>query len=212
MLLLGFGSAARRGSTGWTDAARLRAVIDACQPDETGDGASPSRGADELFHWASQDHFEARGLDPKRARRCPYDPAIDGPIPGGFFRRNARQYRLFRPALSVSGILGPVGSPLTSGSRHMAEVCRAGGTPTLVLRDNGIEPDPTPLDTLRALYRLTNEPALVPAGLAVAAWAKGRAEAGPVVAALRCAAESAPRWAPWVAAVIAALDQRGNAP
>ena len=201
MLLLGFGSAARRGSTGWTDAARLRAVIDACRPDEAGDGASPSRGADELFHWSAQDHFEARGLDPRLARRCPYESAIDGPIPGGFFRRNARQYRVFRPALAVGGILGVIGSPLTSGSRHMAEVCRAGGTPTLILRDNGIEPDPTPLRTMRRLHEVTGEDALIPAWHAVNAWKKGEASPEVAAAAVRCAAESAPRWAPWLAAI-----------
>ena len=155
LTLLGFGSSARRGATGWTDRARLRAVIDACQPDATVDGASPSGGADDVFHEEAVEHFLARGMAPDLARRCPMDPRLDGAH--GFLRRNARQYREHRPALAVGGITGKAGSPLSSGSANMLSICLRGlpGVPpcaVVVLRDNGVEPH-VDLDTALAYAR-----------------------------------------------------------
>lgn len=45
--LLGFGSSARGGATGWANRARVRAVIDLVRPDSTIDGNSPAGGADQ---------------------------------------------------------------------------------------------------------------------------------------------------------------------
>ena len=204
LTLLGFGSSARRGATGWTDAARLRAVIDIVQPDAAVDGASPSKGADDAFHAEAAAHFIARGLSPDLARRCPMQTDYDGHHRGRYMNRNARQYREHRPALAVGGVTGKVGTPLSSGSANMRSICLAGETPTLVLRDNGIEPDPSPLRTMRRLHEVTGDERLVVPWHAVNAWKKGDASPEEVLAALVFAREGS-RWAPWIEAVEATV-------
>ena len=119
LTLLGFGSSARRGATGWTDPVPPRAILNVCQPDQTIDGASPSGGADDVFHDAALEHFMRRHLDPLLARRCPMGPALDGPGGRAFLRRNERMYREHRPTLAVGFISGRVGSPLSAGSAAM---------------------------------------------------------------------------------------------
>ena len=204
LTLLGFGSSARRGATGWTDRARLRAVIDTCQPDATVDGASPSKGADDAFHAEAVAHVLARGLSPDLARRCPMDTSRDGFHRGRYMNRNARQYREHRPLLAVGGVTGKVGSPLSSGSANMLSVCLAGETPTLVLRDNGIEPDPSPLRTMRRLHEITGDERLVAPWHTVNAWTKGERSREEVLAALAFVRDGS-RWAPWIEAVEAAV-------
>lgn len=226
VVLLGFGSSARRGASGWTDRARVRALLDVAQPDVVVDGASPSdrremvdgvevlRGADLIVHVEALQHFEARGLPTARAVRCPYDPAIDGPAPRGFFARNVRQYRENRPSIAASWISGRVGSPLSSGSAHMVGVCLRGldgvpPCPVVVYRDDGLEPLPgggskgLPVERWQ-MWRLAQEsgaPEIAHAGRAVKALAEGRTTAAEVLAALGCARETVPRWGPWIEAV-----------
>lgn len=215
LTLLGFGSSARRGATGWTNRARFRAVLDIAQPDATVDGASPSLGADELFHEAATEHFLARDLLPSLARRCPMEPAKDGHHRGRFMNRNARQYREHRPALAVGGVTGKVGAKLSAGSANMLSICLRGlpGVPpcaVVVLRDNGIEPY-TDLDTalgqMRRLYAATKDAHLGNPGAALVALTRGETTAAEVLAVLAALAfaREGSRWAPWIAAVEATV-------
>ena len=205
ILLLGFGTSHRRGQRGWTDRPRIRAVIDTCQPDATVDGASPSGGADDLVHEAAVEHFIARGLSPDLARRCPMDPAKDGHH--GFKNRNGRMHRTYRPSLAAAFISGRCGSPMTAGSAHMLGICLAAGTPVVVYRDNGIEPAPDPLATMRRLYAATRDPALIIPGQAPASHCEiGEPPADEVLAALAYAREGS-RWAPWIEAVEATVKK-----
>lgn len=215
--LLGFGSSARRGATGWTDRARVRGLLDACQPDRTVDGASPSGGLDDLVHEEAWKHFLLRDLDTDRAVRCPMDRALDGPGGGAFLRRNARMYRTHRPSLAAGFVSGRVGSPLSSGSAHMARTCLHGlddvpPCPVVVCREDGVEPYGglvlTPstalacaVDQMRRLFWVTRDPALVVPGKAlVTLWETGTRREE-VLTALRFAADGS-RWAPWIEAVV----------
>jgi hypothetical protein len=128
LTLLGFGSSARRGAAGWTDRARVRAVLETCRPDVVVDGASPAGGADALFHEEAVQHFFARGLDVAPASREPVDHTYDGPWPAAGHRRNARMYRTWRPSLAAGFVSGKVGSTLSTGSAAMARICLRGLT------------------------------------------------------------------------------------
>ncbi len=204
--LLGFGSSARRGATGWTDRARVRAVIDACCPDETVDGKSPAGGADQVFWEEAVMYFRASG-DGIPARRCPVERDHDGPWPAAGHRRNARMYRTYRPTIAAGFISGKVGSPLSSGSAGMLRICREGlgdrpPIPVVVYRDDGIEPVTPPLRTMRLLSEI--DTSLTPLYLATNAHLKGETSREEVLAALAFAAEGS-RWAPWIEAVRASL-------
>lgn len=216
VILLGFGSSARRGATGWTDRARIRQVLDVLRPDATVDGASPAGGADEMFHQEALMHFEGRpGRRPFDTRRCPVDHAFDGPWPAAGHRRNARMYRTHKPSLAVGFISGAVGSPLSSGSAGMLRICRDGlhgedrrvllaaPCPVVVFRDDGIEPDLSPLTTMRRLYRATQDERLVPPGRALAMLGAPRKE---ILAALAYA-RAGSRWAPWIEAIEATVKK-----
>lgn len=209
LTLLGFGSSARRGADGWTDRARVRSIIDRAEPDRTIDGASPSGGADQLFYEEACEHFLARGITMSYARRCPYDPALDGPPPRGFLRRNARQFRTHRPGLAAGFISGRVGSPLSSGSAHMLGICLRGldgvpPCPVVVYRDDGVEPYSdlrVAHAQLRRLYAVTRAAPLVPPGKALASLCDcGDPPRDEVVDGLLYAADGS-RWAPWIEAV-----------
>lgn len=198
VVLLGFGSSARRGHRPWTDCARVRGVIDALRPDIVVDGASPSGGADDIVHGEAV----AAGV---RAMSCHVDHALDAPWPAAGHRRNERMYRTHRPTLAAGFIVGAVGSPMSSGSAGMASICTKGlrdvpPCPLVIFRDDGIEPAPDPLAALRLLYARTKAPELVPAGLALRALTEGKASREEVLAALACAREGS-RWAVWVEAV-----------
>lgn len=206
MILLVCGSSARRGATGWTDAAKIRDLIDTLRPDATVDGASPAGGADAIAHVAARAHFAARGLAPENARRCPVDTSLDGPWPAAGHRRNARMDATHRPSIGAAFISGAVGSPLSSGSAGMVRILRARAVPVVVVREDGVEPDPSPLATLRALYRLAPEPAMVPAGQAVRAFLGGNAGREEVLAALGFAREGS-RLGAWLEAVAAAVNR-----
>lgn len=234
LTLLGFGSSARRGATGWTGRARVRALLDVAQPDVVVDGASPSdrrevvdgaevlRGADLIVHVEALAHFDRRGLPTARAIRCPFDHAIDGPAPRGFLARNARQYREHRPILGAGLISGKVGTPFSSGSAHMLGIClrglrgsgddprvrRAPPCPVVVYREDGIEPYDDlgmAIEQLRRLYAVTQDKRLVAPGKALASLCeRGDPPPGEVAIALDCAAEGS-RWAPWIEAVAATV-------
>lgn len=232
LVMLGFGSSARRGATGWTDRARIRGVIDTCRPDVVVDGASPSdrremvngvevlRGADMIVHAEALAHFDAGRLPTARAKRCPMDPALDGPGGAAFLRRNARMYREHRPSLAAGFITGKVGSEMSSGSRAMARICLAGlrgddprvvlvpPCPVVIYRDDGVEPYhdiATALGQLRRLYAVTKDPALVIPGQALKSLCEiGDPAPAEVLAALGYAREGS-RWAPWIDAVIATV-------
>ncbi len=220
LTLLGFGSSARRGAAGWTDRARVRAVIDLVQPDVTVDGASPSGGADHVFFAEACEHFTARGLDVDRTRCCPMDPALDGPGGRAFLRRNERMYRTWRPSLAAGFVTGKVGSPLSSGSKGMARICLAGlrgddprvvlapPCPVVIYRDDGVEPYrdlATALGQFRRLYAATKDPALVIPGQALKSLCEiGDPTPAEVIAALGYARDGS-RWAPWIDAAIATV-------
>lgn len=211
VVLLGFGSSARRGHRPWTDRARVRRVIDVCQPDRTIDGKSPAGGADQIFWEEARDHFFARGFDAAPALREPVDTSVDGPWPAAGHRRNERTYRTWRPSLAAGFIVGAVGSPMSSGSAGMASICTKGlrdvpPCPLVILRDDGVEPAPDPLAAMRLLYARTKAPELVPAGLALRALSGGKASREEVLAALGCAREGS-RFGPWVEAVERAVSR-----
>lgn len=207
-LLLGFGTSHRRGQQGWMSPDRPRFVLDTLQPDATVDGASPSGGADDVFHWQARAHFIARGLDPDLARRCPMDPAKDGPH--GFKNRNGRMHRTHRPSLAAGFISGRIGSPMTAGSAHMLGICLAAKTPVVVYRDNGVEPYANlgiALSQLRRLYAVTRDRALVIPGQALVAHCEvGESPADEVIAALAYARDGS-RWAPWIEAIEATVKK-----
>lgn len=218
LTLLGFGSSARRGAEGWTDRAKVRAVLDACCPDATIDGASPAGGADRLFYEEARAHLDARGLSPA-ARHCPVDASLDGPWPAAGHRRNARMYREHRPSLAVGFVSGRVGSPLSSGSAGMAQTCfyslGAPPCPVAVYRENGVEPYDglvlTPRTALacavaqmRRLHRVTRDARLVVPGKALVAFWEGKAPRDEVLAALGFAADGS-RWGPWIEAIAATV-------
>lgn len=224
LVMLGFGSSARRGATGWTDRARVRAVIDTCRPDVVVNGASPSdrremvdgvevlRGADMIVHAEALAHFDAGRLPLARARRCPMDPALDGPGGVAFLRRNARMYRTHRPSLAATWISGRVGSPLSSGSAHMLGICVRGVAgvppcPVVIYRDDGVEPHETlsvAIGQFRRLRAVTEDERLaVPEQALVAFWER-RTSREEVLAALGYARDGS-RWAPWIDAVIATV-------
>lgn len=217
LVMLGFGSSARRGATGWTNRARVRAVIDACRPDQTIDGASPAGGADDLVH-------EEAVAASVRSERCPMDRAFDGPGGVAFLHRNERMYRTWRPSLAVGFISGRVGTPLSSGSAHMARTCLYGlddvsPCPVVVYRDDGVEPYgglvltrrtalACAVDQMRRLFWVTRDAALVTPGKALVAFWEERTQGmditkrrEEVLTAMGRAAEVAPRWAPWIEAV-----------
>lgn len=209
VVLLGFGSSARRGATGWTDRTRVNRTLVISRPDIVIDGASPSDkpdgGADRMVH----EEAVRLGL---RSERCPYESAVDGPTPRGFFARNVRQYVTWKPTVAAGFISGKVGSPLSSGSAHMLGVCLQGRNgvppcPVVVYRDNGIEPCDlgTALAQLRRLYAVTKDPVLVGPGRALASLCEcGSPSPEEVVAALAYAADGS-RWAPWIEAARASL-------
>lgn len=221
--LLVFGSSARRGATGWTDAAKIRDLYAAVRPDVVIHGASPAGGADAL----ADEEARAAGL---QAHPCPVDTTIDGPWPRAGMRRNERMFATLRPTLAAGFISGAVGTPMSSGSKYMMEICRDGygrdrrplGPPValVIYRDNGVEPlihaltnGPgigAALDQIIRLYVLTRDPELVPVGRAIRtiAEANGRAldvDPTAALAAIRFAADTAPRWAPWLAAIEATV-------
>lgn len=201
LTLLGFGSSARRHATAWTDRARVRAVIEACQPDVVVDGASTAGGADDIVHGEAV----VLGI---RSLRCPVDHALDGAWPAAGHRRNARMYREHRPSLAAGFVSGRVGMPLSSGSAGMARICLRGldgvpPCPVVVYREDGIEPYrdlSMALAMLRLLYVVTKDERLVPPGKAL----KMMAPRDEAIAALGFAAEGS-RWAPWIEAVIATV-------
>lgn len=216
LTLLGFGSSARRGATGWTDATKIRRVVDACQPDRCVHGASAAGGADAVFAEQAREHFFARGSDTAPVMREPVDTSVDGPWPAAGHRRNARMYRTWMPNLAAGFISGKVGSPLSSGSAGMLRICQQGlfarqdrrvmlapPCAVVVYRDDGVEPDPDPLATMRRLYAVTRDERLIQPGKALAMGAP-RDE---TLAALAFAAEGS-RWAPWIEAVEAAVRGR----
>lgn len=218
LTLLGFGSSTRRGATGWTNRAKVRAVIDTCYPDATIDGASPADGADLLFYEEALSHFDARGL-PRAARRCHVDTSLDGSWPAAGYRRNARMYINHKPSLAVGFVSGRVGSPLSSGSASMARTCLSGiddadPCPVTIYREDGIEPyggivPPRAVlayavDQMRRLYWVMRDVHLVVPGKALVAFWEGKAPRDVVLAALHFAAEDS-RWAPWIEAVIATV-------
>ena len=73
----------------------------------------------------------------------------------------------------------------------------------VVYRDDGVEPDPDPLTTMRRLYRVTQDERLVPAGKALAMMGTPRDK---VLAALAFAADGS-RWAPWIEAIEATVKK-----
>lgn len=209
IVLIGFGSSARRGATGWTDRVRVNRTLAISRPDIVVDGASPSdkpdHGADRMVH----EEAVRLGL---RSERCPYEPEIDGPTPRGFFARNVRQYVTWRSNLAAGFISGPCRSPFSSGSAHMFGVCLQGRKgvppcPVVIYRDDGIEPYDigTALDQLRRLYAVTKDRVLVGPGKALASLCEcGSPSPEEVAAALAYAADGS-RWAPWIEAVRASL-------
>jgi hypothetical protein len=220
LVMLGFGSSARRGAAGWTDRERVRSVLDLVQPDVTVDGASPAGGADDIVNETAWRHFIERNLDTDRARRCPMDPALDGPGGRAFLRRNERMFRTRRPSLAVGFVSGKVGSPLSAGSAAMARICLYGlddvpPCPVVVYRADGVEPygglvlSPrtalaVAVDQMRRLFWATRDDALVVPGKAIVAFWEHQAPRDEVLAALRFAADGS-RWAPWIDAVIATV-------
>jgi hypothetical protein len=221
LTLLGFGSSARRGATGWTDGARVRWVIDTAQPDLVVDGASPAGGADQLVHDTAQFHFALCTLDPDHhAIRCPVDTLLDGPWPRAGMRRNERMYRTHRPGLAAGFVSGKVGTPLSSGSAHMAGICLAGlpglakghyhafPCAVVVYRDDGVEPYSSIAVAHRQLQRLyaaTKDRALIVPGKALRSMCEcGDPPPDEVLASLEFARDGS-RWAPWLDAVIATV-------
>ena len=212
LVMLGFGSSARRGAAGWTDRERVRSVLDTCRPDVTVDGASPSGGADDIVNEEAWRHFIERNLDTDRARRCPMDPALDGPGGRAFLRRNERMYREHRPSLAAGFVSGKVGSPLSAGSAAMARICLRGLTdappcPVVVYREDGVEPHERLSVALAQLHLLReatgDERLVVPCGALDAFWRRS-CSASEVLAALAFAADGS-RWAPWIEAVEATV-------
>lgn len=210
IVLLGCGSSARRGATGWTDRARVRSLIRLSQPDATVDGASPSGGLDDIFFEEACDYF---GDAPERAQRCPMREDIDGTDRGRFMRRNARMFVTHKPNLAASWISGRVGTEMSNGSLHMVGVCMRGALdvppcPVVIYRDDGIEPLPgygsanlaVERWQLWRLHEVTRAPEIAPAGRALRAFAEGRTSREEVLAALACAREGS-RWGPWIEAV-----------
>lgn len=217
--MLGFGSSARRGATGWTDRARVRSVIDTCRPDRTIDGASPAGGADHVFFAEAVQHFFARGLDVAPASREPVDHALDGPWPAAGHRRNERMYRTWLPSLAAGFVSGKVGLPMSSGSRGMARICLTGRRGTdarvvlappcavVIYREDGVEPHERLSVALAQLHLLReatgDERLVVPCGALDAFWRRS-CSASEVLAALAFAADGS-RWAPWIEAVEATV-------
>lgn len=210
IVLLGFGTSHRRGQIGWSDREKLRRVIDACEPDATVDGASPSGGADDVLHEEACEFFLSRGVSMERARRCPMEIAKDGQHRSRFMNRNARMYREHRPSLAVGAITGKVGSPLSAGSAHMLGICLAGipaervpPCPVVVLRDDGLEPYAglaIAKAQLLRLWQVTRDERLLSPGKGLAALIAGEAPKDAVLTSLRYAATGS-RWAPWIEAV-----------
>lgn len=215
MRALLFGSSARRGATGWTDGARIVSLLTTARPDVVIEGESPCGGADRLVRIAA----ESLGIpvDP-----YPQRDDVDGPR--GFLRRNERMHREGRPHVAAGFVSGRVGSPLSGGSAHMADVCRRAGTPVVVYREDGIELPPqhgaplrddlaTALGIVRGLYRIC--PDVEPAGRALrAAWdaERARAPVGDVVVMARGAlgevekiAGEQSRVGPWLAVAAGVL-------
>lgn len=130
MRALLFGSSARRGATGWTDAARVRDLLLTAAPDVVIEGESPCGGADAL----AREVAESLGMavDP-----YPQRDDVDGPR--GYLRRNERMHRDGKPDVAAGFISGKVGAPMSSGSVHMAGVCVRAGTPLVVVREDGVE-------------------------------------------------------------------------
>lgn len=202
LVMLGFGSSARRGATGWTDRARVRWVFDTAQPDLVVDGASPAGGADDIVHGEAI----AAGV---RAIRCHVNTAIDGPWPRAGMRRNERMYRTHRPGIAAGFVSGKVGTPLSSGSAHMAGICLRGLSDVppcavVIYREDGVEPYSSiavAYEQMRRLYAATKDERLVPPGKALSMMGTPCTE---VLASLEFAREGS-RWAPWIDAVIATV-------
>ena len=210
--LLIFGS---RDATIETNIARVldvtcpdRVVHGACGLDEN-DPIDPDRmkGADGIGHRLASARGIMVDLFPAAWKRL-------GRAAG--MARNREQYRLGRPVLAAAQVTGRVGSPISVGSAGMLRICREGirgknrqvlyanPCPVVVYRDDGVEPDATPLRTMRFLHALFQDDRLVAPWHAVSAWKKGEAERDEVLAALTYAADGS-RWAPWIEAVAATV-------
>lgn len=192
------------GSREWPDPSPIATFLRTVRPDLVVHGAC---GLDETD---AIDPAKMRGADGHAHRQAvalgiPVDPHP------AHWRRLGKRAGMVRNGemaplanLAAGWSAGRLGTPVTRGSADMAARCRARGTPVVVYREGGIEPDPTPLRTMRRLHEATSEAALIPAWHAVNAWKKGEVSPDVAAAAVRCAAESAPRWAPWLDAVAAA--------
>lgn len=206
MRLLVFGSSARRGATGWTDPAPVRSLLETLRPSAVGHGASPSGGADALANSIARELGVT--VEP-----YPMDPEMDGSGGGGaFLRRNARMLATFRPQLGAGFVSGRVGQRvgtrgcyLSNGSDDMARRCVAAEVPLLIVREDGVEPDPTPLRTMRLLHALVG--GLETPYQAVNAWKKGEARHDEVALVLLCAMDGSPV-EPWLRAVREAVRVR----
>lgn len=130
MRLLIFGSSARRGATGWTDVARVSSLLATALPDVVIEGESPCGGADAL----AREVAESLGIPVE-----PYPQRDDVDGPRGFLRRNERMHRDGKPDVAAGFVSGKVGTPLSGGSAHMAEVCMKAGTPLVIFREDGVE-------------------------------------------------------------------------
>ena len=199
-----FGSSSRRGATGWTDPLPIRSLLATLRPSVVAHGASPSGGADAL----ADSEAEAASI-PREP--YPVDPALDGPWPAAGMRRNGRMLATFRPQLAAGFVEGKVGQRvgtrgcyLSNGSDDMARRCRAAKVPLVIVREGAVEPAEDPMALMLALYAVTREEALVPAGKALRAWTRGEVAAEEVALALRCARETS-RAAAWLGAVEAAV-------
>lgn len=208
------------------------------QPDEVAHGASPSGGADELAEQVAIEHYREHGLAPdEHVRRFPMERAIDGDGGAAFLRRNARMGETVFPGmprdadvrprlpfvpLGASFVVGRVGQAvgtrgnyLSNGSQSMVAWLLDHHVPTVVFREDGIEPltgvrGPDiagAVDLLRRLFLFSRDLALVAPGKALVSLWEATArheEVGrlreEVLTALACAREAS-RFAPWIEAV-----------
>lgn len=206
MRLLLFGSSARRGATGWTDAAAVRTFLETVRPSVVGHGASPSGGADALVDSVARE----LGLT---VEPCPVDTEQDGPWPAAGMRRNGRMLVTLQPQLGGGFVSGRVGQRvgtrgcyLSNGSQDMADRLARAEVPVVIFREDGIEPDPTPLRTMRLLRGLVGDGLEVPYQV-VNAWRKGEARVDEVALVLLCAMDGS-RVEPWLRAVREAVRVR----
>lgn len=222
-VLLAGSSHRRAGSGGWTLVEPVERFLRVVQPEEVAHGASPAGGLDTIADDAAVAYYRARGLDPEEhVRRFPMRPEVDGA--GGFLRRNARMGASFEPDLGAAFCVGRVGECvgtrghyLSNGTDSMVSWLHVHRVPTVVFREDGVEPHSNPsvaLGALRRLYVVTRDERLIPPGLALRMFAEisetptSREE---VLTALACAREGS-RWAPWIEAVekTVAREQTGR--